>query len=353
MTLHLILVTPDLADNSLGRTYCLWLLARANGWDVDIIAPSGDEIWGPLANTDFAGSCSIVSLKEVPAFARTLARASRLIIGVKAVPASTLIFERLLESTGLPGFIDIDDPDLEARLPRSRLRGIGRQVLKPKYTRALRKTRLLAETYVGTVSNPLLADRYGGRVLPHVREGIALGRAHESRHPVIAFVGTNRRHKGVDVLRRSVSDLQSDGFTLVVTDVPPDDGHPWETWLGATTLADGIRVVQDCDIVVIPSLASPWSSAQLPVKLLDAMLAGRAVIVSNVGPLPWAIGDAGLTVEPGSVSSLTDALRTFRDPTLRTAYGDRARAVALKRYSVEAQKAAFRSLCQAALDRDK
>ena len=50
---RVLLVTPNFDNNSLGRTYCLWLLCRELGWSPRIVGVRGDRIWLPLAGSDF------------------------------------------------------------------------------------------------------------------------------------------------------------------------------------------------------------------------------------------------------------------------------------------------------------
>src|SRR5690606_1400857 len=143
--------------------------------------------------------------------------------------------------------------------------------------------------------------------------------------PVVAFVGTNHPHKGLAEVRQAVSRLQQEGISLVITDSPPPDAHPWERWVGATTLAGGQALVQRSDIVILASHRVPWSEGQLPAKLIDAMMAGRAIGVSNITPLTWALGETGRVTEPGDVGGIAAVIREYADPQVRSSVGRASR----------------------------
>lgn len=145
-----------------------------------------------------------------------------------------------------------------------------------------------------------------------------------------------RNHKGTDLLREAVAELAPDGWRLLVTAERPADARPWESWVGPLDGSiDAAQVTAATDVVVVPSENFSYGKAQLPLKLRDAMLMGRAVVVSDVGPLPWAVAGEGTVFRRGSLTSLVEALQPLRDPELRAEQGARARAAALQRYTVE------------------
>jgi len=203
------------------------------------------------------------------------------------------------------------------------------------------------------VSNPTLQRRWGGAVVPHAREDTGDGLPHESSSPRVVFVGTNSKHKGMEVLRSAIEQCQDLAVTLTVTDSPPIDALPWESWVGRTTLAEGRALVRSADIVVLPSLpGATYSEAQLPAKLIDAMIAGRAIIVSNRAPIEWALGGSGVVVDSYDAESFAKAIRDLADPGVRRALGQGARNRALSHFSVEGVQDAFEKSCNdAAYDR--
>lgn len=101
-------------------------------------------------------------------------------------------------------------------------------------------------------------------------------------------------------------------------------------------------ILAAADLFVMPSL-----SEGLPLALLEAMFAGRAIIASSVGGIPEVIRDdvEGLLVPPGDPGPLAVALdRLLGDPSLRDELGSRARARAEDRYSVGAMTDGYEAL---------
>jgi glycosyltransferase involved in cell wall biosynthesis len=77
----------------------------------------------------------------------------------------------------------------------------------------------------------------------------------------------------------------------------------------------------------------------LPMALLEAMAAAKAVVASTVGGIPEAVADGanGLLVAPGNAGALAGALGTLlKDAALRVRLGDGARATVRERFSTEA-----------------
>ncbi|MFC0250854.1 glycosyltransferase family 4 protein [Massilia consociata] len=79
----------------------------------------------------------------------------------------------------------------------------------------------------------------------------------------------------------------------------------------------------------------PSHAEGLPMAMLEAMAAGKAVVVSGVGGIPDAVmdGDNGLMIEPGDASALAAALgKLLRDDGERQRLGARARATIEQRF---------------------
>lgn len=346
---RLLLITRSFADNSTGRAFALWSLAQTLGWHATVISSGDSAMWPPLAGSAFEAACAAVDGAE----AIELARRSDLIIAVKPFPETLGWADRLRAASGTPVLADVDDPDIEVRFPfHDPLKLAVRAVTRPGALLTGVRMRRLVWQFPVIVSNPVLQRRFGGDVIGHVRADTGPGAAHTMRGGNIVFVGTNRKHKGVDVLRKAVARIASEGFTLTVTDEAPEDAEDWERWTGRTSFEQGLELVRGGDIVVVPSLKGHTTSgAQLPAKLMDAMIAGRGVIVSDFAPLRWAVGDGGLVVRPGSVGALVDALRRMADPTLRATLGAKARGRAIAEFSVDAVAERFAGICRSAIRR--
>lgn len=343
---HVTFVTPNFENNSLGRTYCLWLLAEHLGWSSSIVGVKGRSIWAPLAGSAFATRCVLPG--ERGALHEALLE-SDVVVAVKPLPSSLGV---ALEVEGrVPLVLDMDDPDIEVRTEWApageRIRSMVR---KPRWYRAIVGYGDVARRLPLMVSNPELQRMYGGTVVPHVRVPERTTPFSDTRRPVVRFVGSIRGHKGIDVLREAVRGLSDDGFTLEVTASAPDDARAWERWIGTTTLDAGADLVRSADVVAIPSLRTTWGRAQLPAKLIDAMIAGRAIVATDLPPVAWALGGTGLIVPPGDAEALEAALRRLADPVLRTALGESARRRALELFTVDAVAPTFERVVDEAID---
>jgi glycosyltransferase involved in cell wall biosynthesis len=83
----------------------------------------------------------------------------------------------------------------------------------------------------------------------------------------------------------------------------------------------------------------PSHAEGLPMALLEAMAAGKAVVASRVGGIPEAVrdGENGLLVPPQDAAALAAALaRVLEDADLRARLGARARDTVAQHYSTEA-----------------
>ena len=81
----------------------------------------------------------------------------------------------------------------------------------------------------------------------------------------------------------------------------------------------------------MPSL---WEG--LPMALLEAMFAGKAIVASRASGIPEAIdeGKEGLLADPGDEAQLKEVLsRLITDPALRTRLGATAKARAQPDFS--------------------
>lgn len=342
--MNIVLMTESLTSNSIGRTYCLWLLAKELGWGVSVLTTQGDRIWEPLANSEFSRDVQKVARRDLDS---AIPDDVDLVIGCKPLWLSFGLALRVGKRRKLPVMVDIDDPDLELRIRpedpfiRKLLRW-GRHPIRRTQDRILA---FKARRLPSFVSNPWLGDRYGGTLIPHVRPDLGDGSPSTSDNPHVVFVGTAHAHKGVPLLRDAIRDLQPQGFTLTITDKRPSDAAPWERWVGNTSLEEGADLVRNADIVALPSIAGPQTVGQLPAKLIDAMMLGRAVAVSDVPPMGWAVDDAGVVFEAGSLDALREALVALRSPEARAALGRAARNRALKEFSLTALSPRFERAC--------
>lgn len=337
--LRILFVTPDLGDNSLGRTFALWLAARKLGYECSVVSIRSNKIWEPLRAHSFAQFCSQVSAAELVTHMKHV----DLTISVQPLDDSLVLAHHVAASHNLPLLVDIDDPDLASVLFfGSRLRRLTKWVFRYQVMADAQRRMRISRKYPVIVSNPYLQRIHGGTVIPHLRETAELGPVGDRSGINVVFVGTNRPHKGISLLRRAIAELQmTDDFRLTITDAPPSDPQPWESWIGAVPFDSAMKIVGQADIVVIPSLSTPFAFGQLPAKLIDAMLLARPTVVSDIEPMPWAIGDGGLKVRPGDLEELKEALLHLTDPRIRQQLGETARERALAMFTLDANVNSF------------
>jgi glycosyltransferase involved in cell wall biosynthesis len=337
-------------NNQLGRAHSLWLLSCAAGHEARLYSVKGGELWAPLrGDPAFGAACYTVTRPELVTSLRAW---PDVVVAVKAIPDSLGVALGVAEEVERPLMVDIDDPDLEIHIVYGRrLRLLARKVRHPQRYKLLSELHHAAMSLPTITSNPILHKLYGGQVIPHARPDLGAGNDHVSHTPTVGFIGTPLRHKGIDLLRAAVARLADRGYTLVITaEPPPGPTVPWERWVGVISSIEGMTLLRTCDIVALPSILVDYAPAQLPMKLIDAMLAARAIAVSDVGPMPWAVGDAGVVFEPGSVDSVVAALEALRDPTVRSGLGADARATAVRRFTPEALAPVFNEALNAAYD---
>lgn len=165
---------------------------------------------------------------------------------------------------------------------------------------------------------------------------------------VILAVGNLERNKNHRMLLEALVRLQRDGVTvpwkLIIAAGRGGDEHEYllEYARGhgleeRVHIAMGRSDITDlqalADIFVMPSL---WEG--LPMALLEAMVAGKAIVASATAGIPEAIVDGreGILVPPGDLDALADGLRALlTDPGRRRELGTAARARAHVEFTVQ------------------
>jgi glycosyltransferase involved in cell wall biosynthesis len=102
-----------------------------------------------------------------------------------------------------------------------------------------------------------------------------------------------------------------------------------------------------CDVFVLPSLKEG-----VPLSILEAMSAGKAVVASAVGSIPHIVshGETGLLVPPGDAQALEHALASLveEDPA-RTHLGQRGQAFVSEHYHFHRTVRAYRQVYEQGL----
>lgn len=114
---------------------------------------------------------------------------------------------------------------------------------------------------------------------------------------------------------------------------------------------DPWQLLTDADVIALPSRTEGW-----PLTLVEAALAGRAVVATRVGSVPEVVrdGETGLLVAPGDEAELVGALARLRDDAaLRGRLAGAARECALATMTVDRMVAAYDSLWSEVVSRPR
>jgi glycosyltransferase involved in cell wall biosynthesis len=166
--------------------------------------------------------------------------------------------------------------------------------------------------------------------VPDDREEVARAGARPSFLPpedgYIMFVGALGRHKGLHVLLDAYRALP-ERPPLVVVGTPQPDTPTFDADVTVALNVPNSEVMAAwarASVAVVPSV---WPEP-FGLVAVEAMLAGRPVVASEVGGLADIVTrDTGVLVPPGDTAALTAALASLlADPDRRRELGERARA---------------------------
>lgn len=183
------------------------------------------------------------------------------------------------------------------------------------------------------------------------------------KEPVIAYLGKIDSQKGVEDLidaaillqRRNIS-----GFKLRITGT-----GPLKNYLSEKISASFLNIIMEdpiphnqvpnylseIDILVMPSRTMPGLKEQFGRAAIEAMAAGRALVVSDSGELPNIAEGAGHVFPEGNTEALADLLyNLLRSPEVRIKSGIAAQKKANRCYTwksiAEKQLNLYRALIQ-------
>ncbi len=156
-------------------------------------------------------------------------------------------------------------------------------------------------------------------------------------HFVVMYAGNLDPYQDLQVLSAGFADLCATVPHALLVLVTHETG--WQRRIGgrlmqlietgrarvivASTFSAVRRLMARADVLVCPR--SSWSG--FPIKVLNYMASGRAVVAAEGSAKGVIDGDTGLVFHNGDVQALADALRRLaRNPALRARLGKRARA---------------------------
>jgi glycosyltransferase involved in cell wall biosynthesis len=354
----------DLADNAAGRAFLLARLLEPLG-DVEVVGPcGGDRVWEPMAFERIP--CRVLAGGKLARFAASLPRFLKSADGdllyaskPRLTSAGIGYLKRL--SARRPLLLDIDDWEVGFFLRSGFWGTVGRalNVANPTglpWTWLMERLRGLADAI--TVASRFLERRFGGTLIPHVRDtdawrpgavdpDEARRRLGVDKQRVVMFLGTPREYKGVQDLCGAVSRLGRPDvvLTFVGTDPASETGralaasHPGIRLTGRIPFADVPRYLVAADVVVVPQRDTSDTRGQTPAKLFDAMALARPIVSTRVAMIPEILNGCGILVPPGDVCALSEAISQVLDhPEEAAALGARARERCVAEYSFSAAR---------------
>ena len=361
----------DLGHNPVGRAY---LLADVLGrqYDVEVIGANfprfGRTLWEPLRGS------SRVAVKgfpggNFPRFFRDMQSVAEridgdvLYVSKPRLPSLELAILAKLHRNR-PMILDIDDHELgffSDKHPLTLKEVIQRQgrvdFRRPYDETWTRFSDTLIEQFDQiTVSNAELGSRYGGLIVPHVRDerdfdpGVwprdairnALGFAPDDR--VVVFAGTPRQHKGVLEIVAALGRVRRHRCKFLVVGSPVGrrlryllrGADPERiVSLPDVPFADLPAYLSAGDLICLPQRVEEAASRyQVPAKLTDALAMGIPVLASPTPPLMPFAEEGLLELLDASLEHKIEAVLDDYPARKRRAQGNRS--VFLRKFSYRA-----------------
>ena len=335
----------------------------------------GSAIWEPARESPI--EYRSVAAARGPGFVRSVGKLFALIDGdliyaSKPRPTSYGLGLLARRRRGRPLLLDIDDWEVGFYYQARGIRRLGRflNVSDPDglpWTWLME--RLVRSADGVTVASRFLAGRFGGTLIPHVRDtdawdparvdpAAARAKLGLTGRKTVMFLGTPRAYKGVDDLVEATGRLGG-GVTLVLVGVNLGSAEarrwaalPYVRLVGKIPFDEIPVHLVAADVVAVPQRDTAATVGQVPAKLFDAMALGRPIVTTSVSMIPEILDGAGVVVPPGDVTALAAGLRRLLDdPATAAALGRRARERCVAEYSFSAARARLFPLIDAAAAR--
>jgi glycosyltransferase involved in cell wall biosynthesis len=159
---------------------------------------------------------------------------------------------------------------------------------------------------------------------------------------VVGYVGRLHEQKGIHDLLAAFQCLGATAPFLALWGAGPlqdlvertlKDGHLRGRFGGALELYEVAEALQACDVLVVPSRTTPEVKEQFGRVIVEAMLAGCAVVASRSGAIPEVVGDSARLVDEGDVTGLAATIQQLvSDPSARQELAAKGRQQALRRF---------------------
>lgn len=215
-----------------------------------------------------------------------------------------------------------------------------------------------------TVSNPALQQRYGGKLIPHVRDELhfvpSCMRRTRSRRlwsipehvKVVLFFGTPRRHKGLLDTAHAIAALGREDVWFVIVGDFPDASLKAELqqvegltcrFIPGQLYKDIPDVVAMGDYaVLLQESSSLVAQFQLPAKLVDALAMGLIVFACVTPAMQWLANEGAIV--PVTPETLEKTLRIQFDKENEHVERERNRKIFLEQLSLSSVKSTLYDL---------
>lgn len=160
----------------------------------------------------------------------------------------------------------------------------------------------------------------------------------------VGYAGELLAFKGVDILINAISRLPSANIKLKIAGVGPEKCTLEKLatsldinaeFLGYIDNLNMPEFYRNCDIIVLPSKGDGPIVEKFGRVLIEAAACGCAVIGSNVGGIPLAVGQNGILFKDGSVNSLSSKLEMLIDQETLAYEKNRSHKFATSNYSMD------------------
>lgn len=315
-----VIVSWDMGHNPVGRAF-LFAEFLSKDYNTTLVGPVfpkyGYDIWEPIVNRDinfktFEGCNFPEFLNKANEFTKEI-QADLIVICKPRIPS--LLVGNLIQKNNPKASIvlDIDDYELsffenEEPLEINKINLLNNKLNIPYNETWTRISESLVSTadYI-TVSNKELQNKFGGELLPHVRNELIFDKSiyprtdirqkfgYSEEDKVIFFIGTPRYHKGINEIVEAIKVINNPQVKLCVigemtdarlinklSELPGDSFQnytniPFDYLPQCLSAADLICLYQDPENSI--------AQYQMPAKVSDAISMEVPLITSNAAPL--------------------------------------------------------------------
>lgn len=170
---------------------------------------------------------------------------------------------------------------------------------------------------------------------------------------ILTFIGRLMPGKGVSDLLQSIAKLPHLPFHLCIVGDGPErsilekiirEKHLENkvTMFGQLSHKRSLAIMKASDIIILPSYTEGF-----PSVLLEAAIAGRAILATNVGGTSEIVrsGSSGLLYDAGDINACSQHIENLvHNPAMREAYGQQAQKDALEKFAWPTIAASYENL---------